>query len=387
MDLVKSILDQLTGDSLDKLGAEFGASPDKVRTAAQAAVPTILSSLAGLASSNVGAQKLSSTLGSLDLGKVSSLAGMLGGDASEVTQQGGNLLGSLFGDGLISNITSAISRFAGLGGGATKSLISFLMPLILGKVASAWKSKGGVTSGLQRLFAEQQENIAEAVPSGFSLASIPGLPRAEEAVRAVGRSASAAGAAASDVARYAVDTTHDASRSLYSWLPALAALLLVGLGLWYFLLRPGRAARDAADAAAENTAAAARRAAERTDEVVALRPVSPDGANELDLVNVRDDVTDLFRSMDTAFSDIKDAASAESAMPALEELNSKIDGMNQVFSHLPQASRTSLRPVIEDQVKVVTEKAQAVSSIEGIGPQIKSLIQEIITKITKWISA
>jgi hypothetical protein len=382
MDLVKSILDQLTGDNLERLGAEFGAGPDTVRTATEAAVPTILSSLAGLASSNVGAQKLASTLGNLDLGKVGSLAGMLGGDASEITQKGGSLLSSLFGDSLISNITSAISRFSGLGGGSAKSIISFLMPFILGKVAGAWKNKGGTASGLQRLFAEQKDAIADAVPSGFSLASIPGLPRAEEAVRAVGRSASAVGAAASDSARYAANTAHDATRSFFSWLPALAALLLLGLGLWYFFLRPGRDAREAA----ENTSATVRRQADETDEVVTRRPVLPDAA-ALRLDNVREDMSGLFRTMNTTFTDIKDAASAEAALPELEELNSKIDGMSQVFSRLPEASLTSLRPAIEDHVKVVTDKAQAVSSIEGIGPQIKALIQEIITKITKWITA
>jgi hypothetical protein len=40
-----------------------------------------------------------------------------------------------------------------------------------------------------------------------------------------------------------------------------------------------------------------------------------------------------------------------------------------------------------EQVKVATEKANAASSVPGIGTEIKALIQEIVTKITKWISA
>jgi hypothetical protein len=35
----------------------------------------------------------------------------------------------------------------------------------------------------------------------------------------------------------------------------------------------------------------------------------------------------------------------------------------------------------------LTEKANAASSVEGIGADIKALIQEIVVKITKWISA
>jgi hypothetical protein len=60
--------------------------------------------------------------------------------------------------------------------------------------------------------------------------------------------------------------------------------------------------------------------------------------------------------------------------------------MSQVFSRLPEASAAALRPVIEDQVNAATEKAEAVSSTEGIGAEVRALIQEIVAKITKWLS-
>jgi hypothetical protein len=42
---------------------------------------------------------------------------------------------------------------------------------------------------------------------------------------------------------------------------------------------------------------------------------------------------------------------------------------------------------LEKQVKAITEKANAVGSIEGMGADVKALIHEIVVKITKWISA
>src|SRR5262245_23254569 len=238
MDLVKTILDQLSGDNLDRLSSQLGTSPKAANAAVSAAVPTILSSLAGLAANHDGAKKLSSALGGLDLGKLASFASLLGGDRNTVAQQGQNLLGSLFGDSLVSNIASSIGRYAGLDAGTTKTLLSFIMPFILGKVAGTWQNKGGSPSALQGLLADQKESIADALPGGFSLGSIPGLPSADAALRTAGRAASAAGEAATDAGRRAVGAANraagaaaDATTSLLSWLLPLAALVLLGLGL------------------------------------------------------------------------------------------------------------------------------------------------------------
>jgi hypothetical protein len=123
-----------------------------------------------------------------------------------------------------------------------------------------------------------------------------------------------------------------------------------------------------------------------TEAVTAMKPALPAGM-EQSIATVRDDLSGLFESLDTSLTDIQDAASAQRAMPALRQLNTKIDSVNQLVSRLPEASRTLLRPTLEEQVKVATEKANAASSIDGIGSEIKALIHEIVTKISKWISA
>src|SRR5262245_11920571 len=62
MNLVKIILDMLfSGDVLGRLSSFLGTDEDAAKKATTAAVPTILSSLAGLASRDEGARQLSST--------------------------------------------------------------------------------------------------------------------------------------------------------------------------------------------------------------------------------------------------------------------------------------------------------------------------------------
>jgi hypothetical protein len=359
MNLVKLIMDQLSGGALGQLGSLLGTDEETTERAATAAVPSILAALAGMTSSDDGLRKLTSVLGGLDTSALGNVAQMFGSNSSSILSKGTSLLGSLFGDSAVSGLASTLGRITGLNAGLVKTLLAYLMPLLLGKVAGQWKNQGATSQSLKSLFADQRENIASAVPAGFSLDDIPRAGEirkpAYTAVRKMDREPVAAGSA-------------------LRWVLPLALALVGGYFLWQFLSRPA-----VNQAAAERVSAAA-------EEVQAMKPVLPAGIDVPSLANVRDDLGGLFKSLDTAFTDIRDAASAERAMPALRELNTKIDSLNQVLSQLPESARATLRPVIEQQIKVATEKANAVSSVEGVGADLKSLIREIIAKITRWIS-
>jgi hypothetical protein len=359
MNLVKQITDQLTGGALAQLSSLLGTDEETTERATTAVVPSLLSVLGRMASTDDGARKLTNTLGGLDTSMLGNITQALGGNASSFLGKGTSLLGSLFGDGLTSSLASTLSRFTGLSSGLTKTLLGYLMPIVLGKVATQWKNQGGTPQALKSLFADQRENIANAVPAGFSLADLPDVVEARTPTYATSRKG---------------DIQPTTSSSPMRWLLPLAAALLGGFFLWQFLARPREA--QVAD----------RNMATTTEPSTVRKPVVPDAVDVPDLAVVRDDVSDLFKSLDTAFTDIRDPASAEKAMPALNDLNAKIDAINRVYSQLPEASRTTLRPVIEEQIKLATEKANAASSIEGIGANIRTLIQEIIDKLKKWIS-
>jgi hypothetical protein len=396
MDLVKSILDQFTGDNLSRLSSELGATPKATQSAVAAAVPTILSSLAGLASTHDGAKKLSNTLGGFDFGKLGSLANMLTGNTNSVTQQGGSLLANLFGDTVVSNIGSYIGRFAGLDERLTKTLLSFVTPLILGKVAGAWQNKGGTVSALQGLLSDQQENIADALPTGFSLANIPGLPSADAAMRAVGRTANAAAGTARDVSRHAADTAQDATKTLLSWLLPLAALLLAAAALWYFFGRGpapdvaqraqegANAANRAVNRAADATAAATRDAADATaaaaNRVAALRPTLPE-LSVPELSAVTKDLTGIFNSATQSLNGIRDASSANAALPQLTKIGTQIDAIRAFFDRLPAASQAALGEQIGKQFGPLQEQAAKILAMPGASPEVKASLAAITNKL------
>ncbi len=374
MNLVKQIMDQFSGSALGQLGSLLGTDAETTERAATAAVPSLLSVLSGLASTDDGARKLSNTLASLDTGGLGNIAQMLGGNSSTVLNKGNSLLSSLLGEGVIASLASALARFGGFNPGIAKNLLAYLAPFVVGKVANQWKNQGGTPQALKSLFADQREHIADALPAGFSLADIPGVGEVKKAAYNTVRTATPEPAATSSPAM---------------WLIPLAIALLGGYFLWQFLSRPGanQVAADRTQATADDV----RRTTVDTqtttaDEVRAMKPVVPDGIDIPSIAGVRDELGGMFKSLDTTFTDIRDAASAERAMPALRELNTKIDSMNQTLSRLPDAGRETLRPVIEEQVNAVAEKARAASAIEGIGPEIKALIQEILAKLTRWIS-
>src|SRR5262245_41409572 len=101
-------------------------------------------------------------------------------------------------------------------------------------IGSQWKGQGGALGALSSLLGDQKRNAAALVPSGFSLADIPGFSAAEGAVRSAERAADGAARAAGQVARRTADTAQDATSAALKWIVPLAAVLLIALGLWYF---------------------------------------------------------------------------------------------------------------------------------------------------------
>jgi hypothetical protein len=327
MDLVEQIKNQLANGSLAQLSSLIGASEGETRSAVGAAVPAVLSALSGMASGE-GAQKITSALSRFDTGSLGQVSRMLSAQPGDVLEQGNGIVQALFGRSTVSGIVGALSRFAGIGSGSGQKLLGYLMPIVLGAIAGRLTGKGVNPQGLASLLADQKANIANAVPSGFSLADVPGVAATRETARAVGQ------------------TAQQTATDIWKWvLPAIGVVALVALIGWYF---SGRT----------------------------TAPKVPD------LAQVSGDLTGSFKSLTESLTGIKDAASAEAALPKLKELDGKLDGMKALVDKLPDAEKGKVADLIKGSFGKLEDQFAKLLWVPGVGDKVKSTVDGIMGKLS-----
>jgi hypothetical protein len=360
MNLVQDIVDRFSGDLLGNLSSVVGEDEDSTGYAAQAAVPALLAGLSSMASNSDGARKLTSALNGLGSSSMDDVAGMLRGDAGAVAQRGSNLLNSLFGDNVVGNLAGMLGRYSGLASDAVRKLLALVAPMVLGKVASAWKSKGGTPQALTSLFAEQRQHIAEAMPAGVSLADLPGWSNVKQAA-----------AATADAGRGAAATAGTATRSAATWAIPLA-LGALGLLLVWALMRP----RDDE---------AAKRADRSTkgQEVTAQKPVVAAESAAAEITRVNDDLSSIFTTAGDVMGEITDAASAEAARPKLEALSQQIDDTKTALDRLPATGVASVRTTAEKSIATIKDQATRMLELPGLTAELKELINRIVRKLAE----
>lgn len=360
MNLVDLIESQITPDMLGKLAGQLGTSETQAKSAVGAAVPTLLSALAGSASQAGGAQKMLSALSGLG-----SMGDMLSGASAE---KGSGLLGSLLGGGTVSGIVSLLSKFLGLGGDPTTKLLDYLAPMVLGGVMSSFKGKTPDAVGLTNLFAENKSAIANAIPSGLSLANIPGFTNASEAVR------STATTATRNVGR-AAETATEAASPLKYLLPLLGLAAVLG-GLWWVFNQAPAVPAPAVKASVVVTP----RVPEVTMPTVPAIPNVP--AIPAEALKLGTDLTGWFTSLTGSLGGITDAATAEAALPKLKDAASQLESAKSVFDTLPAPGKSSVLSIITSNLEGLRDLIARIASIPGVGGLVKPITDSILNTLT-----
>jgi hypothetical protein len=177
MNIIELVTNHLSKDVVGSIGSLIGESSDKTKTALGAAVPALLAGITQLASKPEGALALDAAVSKQDTGILGNLAAAFGSQGSSLTQQGGNLLSSLFGNNLFSGLLGSISNFTGLGQNSARSLLGSLGPLVLSVLSKLKSSSGLDASGLASTLLGQKQNIVSAMPAGLgsALSSVSGL--------------------------------------------------------------------------------------------------------------------------------------------------------------------------------------------------------------------
>jgi hypothetical protein len=379
MNLV-ALIEQWLGSNevATRLGALVGLSPESTRTAIRAAVPALLAALVSLVQRPAGRDQLAGAVRNQDPGVLDNLSAMLsGGRERSLLDSGSSVLTSLLGGSKIDGLSGAIARFAGLNQGSATSLLGALAPVVLGALGREQRTQGLDAQGLADLLNDQKGNIAQALPTGLaselgSTGLLDGI--ADRLGAAVGTTAQAARRAGADVTRTASVASSTAAgaagrprtsggSSWLRWLIGLLALALLAWLLWQYLLRD----RMEEEAVAPTTPPAT--VGEPAQNLV------------VDDVNIGQEVTNAFEGATAALNDVTDAASAEAALPRLNEIDANLDRLGGLAGQLPAEGKSALAALINGALPELEALIARVTEIPGVGDVIGPVANGLLDKL------
>jgi hypothetical protein len=346
LNIVSAIINSLAPSIIDKVAAALGVNSGLARTALSAAVPAVLAIFGSKASTDTGARALFDAVSKTDTGAFGDLAATLSGAKGEKFLQGGlGSLGSLLGDTGLKSLTNAIGRQAGIGSDASSSIVSLAGQLAMGQLAKSAASEGLDAAGLGNMLRGQQNNIKSALPAGLgdllSASGLVGSNFAEQAGRA---------------ATNAVHQTAQVTKKGTSWLTWALPVLLALVALWWFL--GNRSATTVTEAVPQ-----------------AVKEVMVEG------VDVGKQLTGALDGLRTTLGGITDAATAQAALPKLQETVTAVDGISGLLAKLTAEQRSMLAGLVSAALPAIKEVSGKVLAIPGVGDIVKPTVDGLVAKI------
>jgi uncharacterized protein DUF937 len=361
VNLVSVVMQFLTPDVVARIASAVGLDRDIVQKAVGGAVPALLANLAEAASTPGGARQLSSTLSQQQPGALESLKNaMTGSGPAALAESGSAMLAGLFGGRALDTTAQAIGKFAGIGEGSGKLLTGMLGPVVLGALGQHQRSAGMEPSGLTSLLASQKDQIAAALPSGLAdqLSAAGLIDRAGDSVR------SGASAAASRVA--GASTRYTPSGAMSQWPYWLAGLVVLGGLVWYAVQRPG-----------EQTVAEQPAATRPATGTVGVAPANL----TVDGVNLGSQIDSSIVTLKSALPGITDVASAQAALPKINEAVAQLNDVTARAAKLPPEGRSALAKLVGTATPSIYLLCDKVIAIPGVGPVAKPAIDDLRAKL------
>jgi hypothetical protein len=362
--LVLLVTQLLTPDMIAKVASVLGLDRSLVQKMITGAVPSLLASVADVASTPSGARQLTNTLtqqqpGSLD-GVLAKLTHGSGTDA--LANAGSSMLSGLFGAGALETMSHAIGEFSGAGKSSSKSLLSMLGPVVLGALGEQARSSGLDASGLASLLTSQKQQIAAAIPSGLADRLTAGglLDDVSRGAATGERMAEAAARAATTSSHVAYRTSSAPAAKWPYWLLGLA--ILGGLA-WYALGTP----RD--------SVAELPRPATGQPATVGLAPADITVGNLASRINYSVD------NLKSALAGMTDAATAQSALPKLREATTQLNEVNNLAGKLTPEGKSALAKLITAAMPTINAMCDKALATPGVGAIAKPTIDELRGKL------
>jgi hypothetical protein len=232
-----------------------------------------------------------------------------------------------------------------------------LAPVVMGTIAQQQGTRSLDASGVASLLKDQKDHIMQALPSGFgSLLGNTGL------LGSIGDMTRTATAAGDQTARVATSGAHaigdagqraavGAASAAPNWLYWLIPALALAAFLFYYVARP-------------------------TEQVVQQGVTSAQSVMVGGL-DVGKQISDNVAGLRTSLTGITDVASAQAALPKLQDLSVQIDKIGRVIGALSAEQRKVVAGLVNPLMPTLNQLFDKLLAIPGIAEVLRPTIDTL----------
>jgi hypothetical protein len=101
-----------------------------------------------------------------------------------------------------------------------------------------------------------------------------------------------------------------------------------------------------------------------------------------DLTQVRNEYSGAVSSLTNSLSGIKDAASADSALPTLHDLDNKLDTVKSWTDKLPDTAKSSISQFASSGLSGLVDRMNNVLTVPGVSDRIRPTLNSIVAKLS-----
>jgi hypothetical protein len=356
MNIVSLAMQFLGPAIIGKIASSLGINQSLATKAIGAIVPTILAGVTGAASKPGGGQLLSDALSKQDGGLLGNLGNLIGGGGqADLVKNGTSVLGSLLGGSAVSSLAGAVGKFAGVSDNASSSLIGMLAPAVLGTLGQQQKAQNLDAGGLVRMLEGQKQNVAEALPKGFSdlLGGTGLLDSIGPQLRSLSSAASTTSSSPRPSTTIPPAPVPQRSGSILPWVIGGLAALLLG---WYLLGSGGPKAPTTAD-------------------LPNLPRLMVDGQD------ISGQTRSVAEGLAATLRTVKDDATAKAALPKLQDASKTLDTLTGLAGKLPAADRKTYATGVSSLLPILAPLADKILAQSGVSPILKPIIEAVLGKL------
>ena len=362
MNIMSIAMNYLGPSVVSKVASMMGIQGPLANKLISAAMPAILAALSGKAASASGAGSLLSAIKDFSFGSDNDLEGALNGpNAGNVASSGADMLGGLLGNAGLSSLSGALSRFGGVDDAQSQTVLGMLAPVAMQSLGGQVAENNMGAGELADFMKGQRKNIATAMPAGFAseLSGTGLLGDMDEFAGGITGAASSAISGASDAAgdavaaaRSQVEEASSGGGGMMKWI--IGAVVLAGLA-WYFL--------SGSKPEMPDTSAL-------TEQSFTVGDVDV-GAQ---FGGIMDDLKGTVGS-------ITDADSATAALPQLEDVNTRLDGITDLAGQLPESAQGAFGGIVGTALSTIKPLIENAIEASGAGSILQPVVDTMFEKL------